>query len=197
MCNPRMQVVWIDAAIAVSTFLGAGALRAPSLIPCFEGRLQYVLLVCPLLAMLDIALPPKIDLAGTVRVFLSVGTLGAIAAWFGFYQVTPLRFGGRGAPVMEGFRLTKSQRQPIIVAPGQVVLLAKGSTVAIEPIIQSGVGAACQWRSTNRGSIDDPASCDIAYRPPARLTYDVLNVLALPECGLPKQIGRIKISIAP
>jgi hypothetical protein len=192
-----LRAVLINLAVGATVFTGAEAPRFPSLIPCFDKTSQNLLLACATLLRVDLAIPPRIGRVRTASFFTGLGILGAVAIWLGAYQISPLGFGRGGPPIVGGFRVTRSERQPIMTDPGQLVVMAADSTVEIEPTTLPGASVACRWRSSNSGSIDDPASCDLAYQPPAGLTYDVLSLLAQPDCGLPDHVAEIKFSIAP
>ncbi len=197
MRNMTLRAVLTNIAVGAIVITGAEALHSPSLIPCFDRTLRNLLSACATLLLVDLAIPPRIGLVGTASLLMALGILGAVAVWLGAYQISPLRFGSGGPPIVGGFRVTRSEREPTMTDLGQVVVIAAHSTVEIKPITLPGASVACRWRSANSGSIDDPANCDVAYQPPAGLTYDVLSLLVRPDCGLPDHVAEIKFSIAP
>jgi hypothetical protein len=144
MRNMTLRAVLTNLAVGGIVFTGAEALHSPSLIPCFDRTLQNLLSACATLLLVDLAIPPRIGQVGTASLLTALGILGAVAVWMGAYQISPLRFGRGGPPIVGGFRVTRSEREPTMTDLGQVVVIAAHSTVEIEPITLAGASVA--WR---------------------------------------------------
>ncbi len=197
MRNLTAWTILINLLLSALAFLVAEGLHFPSLIPCTAPASQSVIAACAIALLFDLAVVPKIGPINRSWALTAVGACCAIAVWLGFYAISPLRFGRGGSPIVSGFMIARSERQPVVVSLGSAVAIAADSPVEIEPITLAGTNVSCRWRSANGGAIDDPASCDIVYQPPVSVAYDALSVLAQPSCGLPEGVSQLRFSIAP
>ena len=197
MRNTLPRAVLIDVVAGAAVFVGSGALHAPSIIPCFDETFQMVVLAYMALIVMSLTLLSQIGPVSFGWLCASLAAFCAIGLWLGAYHISPSRFGRGGPPIISGFRVTRSERKLVTAEPGREVDIAANSAIETEPISVAGASVSCRWRSTNDGSIDDPAGCDMPYQPPLIPTHDVLRLLAQPECGLPGHVADIKFSVAP
>ena len=92
--------------------------------------------------------------------------------------------------------LTQFMRPDAHIASGETINVVGGAAIALQTVTIP-VAKNCSWISAKGGSLDDPASCDIAYMPPANSDFDLLKVLIQPTCQLPEVQENIKIVVLP
>ena len=185
----------VSAVLPVILFAVFNALPIPLFFPCTHPFSQTAALALGCAAILQAAIGTK-TLPGTTKWTVGIAAvLILLAAWLGSYPFSPLGFADGRIPVLRGFLLTTRNMLNVEVAPGEIITLASGSAVSIEPVLLTG-DVECTWSSANQGILDNPNDCTIAYRPP-QAEYDILKVLIQPACGLPGSSAQIKISILP
>lgn len=168
----------------------------PTLIQCLHPVARAVALAVLAAAALHVGwllirrkrLPVTVPVAYALLLFL--------AFWLGSPGVSPLGFGRGRRPLLQGFVITRAQREPVPVASGATVSLAAASPMEIEPQLLPGP-VTCIWSSSNGGAFDDPTGCDTAYQPGEGAGFDFLRVRVRSACGLPPAVGLLRVSILP
>ncbi len=168
----------------------------PSLFLCMHPLARAAVVFLIAVAVLQAVVVGRVRRRLSSPLFVANIMLILLAIWLGSYSLSPLGFSSGRIPLLSGFRITRQQRAPIWIASRQIVLMAPGSAMEIEP--QTLPGAVnCMWASSNGGAFDDPASCDTAYAPGEGAAFDILRIAIRSECGLPPAIGEIRVSVLP
>jgi hypothetical protein len=117
--------------------------------------------------------------------------------WLGSYPYSPLLgFANGDKPVLTGFRIMRSGRADVTIAPGDTISLSCKSFMYIEALVEL-ENARCLWQSARGGALDGPDTCNPVYAPPQGANFDILKVHIVPGCQLAESTGQIKISILP
>ena len=185
-----------DLGLFAILFAGFYFLPIPQLLPCaYPLAEKSVLAFCIALLILIFAFK-KISFAA--RSFLTGINivLSALILWLGIYSISPLGFSSGRIPLVQGFVLTQSMRPDVRVSSGNTINVIAGAPIALQ-VVTIPVARNCTWVSAKNGSMDDPASCDIAYKPPANSDFDLLKVLVQPACQLPEAQENIRIDVLP
>ncbi len=186
-----------DLILAAAFTLFAGALDFPAVVPCMFPPLQRLLIACVALFGLDLAILPRLGTPNLTSLALILSGIALAAYWIGSYGLSPISFGRTGPGTVSGFRITRPDSAPYVAILGEVVVAPSGSPIEIQPVALPDVAISCYWQSAIGGMFDDPESCDVAYQAPAGTAFDVLDLLARPDCGLPERSLRLKVSILP
>jgi hypothetical protein len=147
-------------------------------------------------AALAAALTMRARHAGLARLLRVSAAISAAALWTGTSAYSPLGFAEAGVPLLGGFRVSRPGRPAVVVHAGEVLLVNAGAVDEIEPITWPGAMIGCMWQH-GRGSIDEPANCDVSYLPAAGADYDVIRVLVHSNCGAPATTGELRVSVLP
>jgi hypothetical protein len=185
----------VAAAGAASYAVKALAVGLP--LPCVDGTAQQAAMGCGVALVLTGLLTFLRPFVDAPRLVLTWLLLTAISLWLGAYRLSPLGFGAGNTPLLQGFRVQRVGRTPILAASRATLSISRGATVEIEPQILPQTQPSCRWISEASAAIDDPLNCDIAYQAPSRVEYDVLRVRVHSDCSLPDAVADLRFSVLP
>ncbi len=179
-----------------ASFFVFNSIPLQSLFPCSYPLSKSLLLALFAAMLIHVFGITKIWPSTYRPALLTFTALIFITFWFGSYPLSLLGFSTGRVSVLRGFMISRPTREPTVISSGELVSLAGESTAEIEPMTLA-ENADCFWSSSNGGAFDDPRSCDVAYRSPGGVSYDVLRILLRPGCQLPSTHGEIRVDILP
>lgn len=194
--QPFLFIIFVNGITFSVLGLLISSLPVPLLIPCTFPLAQKLSFALVLSLGIHLFLLDRNHLFSSSIGILIYASLVLLILWFGSFPYSPLGFSINGLPVLRGFLITRFGRPAETIRSGDVLTVTGNSIIEIEPILTV-EKSKCIWDSTNRASLDDPQSCDMAYRPPGGFDYDILKIFIRSGCQMPDSRGEIRISILP